>query len=790
MRKALFLLAFGLFMSDVASAEKIDKDEAYRVASEFFGGGAGRRMAPAAGGDATLRLAAEGEGYYAFNRGERGGYVIVAADDRAAESVLGFADGGTFSADSMPEPMRWWLGEYARQMDYAASRQAQPGRVSAPRAQRADIAPLLTSLWGQDDPYDLLCPTYEGEQCPSGCLATAISQIMYYHKWPERGTGSHSYRWTVDNRPVGTLSVDFSQSVYDWEAMADTYGEGSPQESREAVARLMYDVGVASDMQYHPLGSGAVASTAVSAMAKYFDYSRSVNIQYREFYTIGEWEDLVYNSLAGGLPVLYGGTTSGNEGHAFVCDGYSGGYFHINWGWDGMSNGYFLLSALDPSMQGTGGSDAGFNYYQDVAAVRPAQEGDVAVPMFCSYDGFGVRETSVGRNGTIVFTGGFWNLSGEAHEVTFGVRVVDAGGNASYVASADGGEFEPNYGNSFYRVEASEFPEETGLYKVYPAYRDEATGQWYDVMVAKDAGVGFVQADVTDRGIEFGRPERQEAALAAESVELLSTPYAKLPFRVKVKLSNDDAEYFDEVSVAMLHVGENQTLAMSDPVVVALEAGDSTEVEFTITAPSQTGDFELVAVDADYKIISERVEVMVDTTPVGEVSLAMPTAPVAEGGTTVSADNVRFTAEVECKSGFYGDLLYAYAFSEDAPQSYVGPLTAPLYVGPGESGTVSFSGQLIGTKEGGKYVIYLYYLEDSSTLRLIDSDNNRLHITIGSLTSVDGVGAAAAEGDIEVYTSAGVLVHRQKGSQADLSGLAPGLYIVKEGGTARKVVKR
>ena len=89
-----------------------------------------------------------------------------------------------------------------------------------------------------------------------------------------------------------------------------------------------------------------------------------------------------------------------------------------------------------------------------------------------------------------------------------------------------------------------------------------------------------------------------------------------------------------------------------------------------------------------------------------------------------------------------------------------------------------------------QYVIYLYYLEDSSTLRLIDSDNNRLHITIGSLTSVDGVGAAAAEGDIEVYTSAGVLLHRQKGSQADLSGLAPGLYIVKEGGTARKVAKR
>ena len=400
MKKTIGLMAALLLIAGTAAAEKIDKSEALKIASEFFSTAAGRKTTPAKG-DATLRPAGEGRAYYAFNRGEGSGYVIVAADDRAAESVLGFADSGAFSSDSMPPAMRWWLDEYARQIDYAAGAERQTDgcrpRLSAP--DRKDIAPLLTTLWNQNEPYNLLCPEYEGEKCLTGCLATAVAQVMRYHRWPERGTGSHSYEWEVDDKVIDTLSVDFSQSVYNWDAMTDTYGKESTEEQRNAVARLMYDVGVACDMQYHPQGSGALSTAAVVALQRYFGYSRSDNLLFREYYTIDEWEDTVYSSLAQGLPVLYSGVTSTSEGHAFVCDGYRDGYFHINWGWSGVSNGYFLLWSLDPDVQGTGGSSSGngFDFYQDILTARPAEAGDVAVPQVLCGGSFGVDTTSATR---------------------------------------------------------------------------------------------------------------------------------------------------------------------------------------------------------------------------------------------------------------------------------------------------------------------------------------------------------------------------------------------------------
>ena len=261
MKKTIGLMAALLLMAGTAAAERIDKSEALKIASEFFGTAAGRKTAPAKG-DATLRPAGEGRAYYAFNRGEGSGYVIVAADDRAAKSVLGFADSGAFSSDSMPPAMRWWLDEYARQIDYAAGAERQTDscrpRLSAP--DREDIAPLLTTLWNQNEPYNLLCPEYEGEKCPAGCVATAVAQVMRYHRWPERGTGSHSYEWEVDDKVIDTFTVDFSQSVYNWDAMTDTYGKESTEEQRNAVARLMYDAGVAVDMVYTPQVSGTGVS--------------------------------------------------------------------------------------------------------------------------------------------------------------------------------------------------------------------------------------------------------------------------------------------------------------------------------------------------------------------------------------------------------------------------------------------------------------------------------------------------------------------------------------------------
>ena len=283
MRKYLYLLAMLTLFAGAAQAGKITDAQAYTIASKFFNDNSAMRRSPAYSSEATVSLAHAASGYYAFNRGQGGGFVIVAADDNARNMVLGYADSGTFDADSMPAAMRWWLGEYGRELAHASA--AGDGtRVKRQLPVYDAVKPLLTSLWGQDEPYDALCPEYMGEQCPTGCVATAMAQIMYYHKWPERGTGSASYTWEVNGQTQGTLSADFSQSTYNWAAMTDTYSAASTQEAKDAVAKLMYDLGVASKMAYHPSGSGASSYTAVKAMADYFGYDPSVNMLDRNCY--------------------------------------------------------------------------------------------------------------------------------------------------------------------------------------------------------------------------------------------------------------------------------------------------------------------------------------------------------------------------------------------------------------------------------------------------------------------------------------------------------------------------
>ncbi len=172
MKKDIALLLVCLLATDFAFAEKIGKDEAHKIASEFLNGPAARKAAPYTG-DATLRLAGEGGAYYAFNRGTNGGYVIVAADDRADAQVLGFADKGAFCAESMPAAMRWWLDEYARQLENASAKTSD-GNVRT-EAVRADIAPMVTSKWDQLAPYNAFCPEYYGEKSVTGCEATAMA---------------------------------------------------------------------------------------------------------------------------------------------------------------------------------------------------------------------------------------------------------------------------------------------------------------------------------------------------------------------------------------------------------------------------------------------------------------------------------------------------------------------------------------------------------------------------------------------------------------------------------------
>ena len=282
--------------------------------------------------------------YYVFNKDNNEGYVILSADD-CMPAVLGVIDNGSFDINNVPENMKWWLSQY----DISISNYASKGKKYVSSATKQDIAPLLRRIaYGQEEPYNDLCPEYNGRKAVTGCVATAMAQIMRMHKWPERGTGMNEYECWLNDKTI-TLKTDFTQSIYQWDKMPETYTGVESSEEKQAVARLLYDCGVAVNMGYGLYRSSAFESKAFQAFIKHFNYDRNaILINRHYYYEDAEWEDLIYENLNNGLPIFYVGLGKGayGEHHAFVCDGYQAkdNLFHFNWGWDGRDNGYFLMA--------------------------------------------------------------------------------------------------------------------------------------------------------------------------------------------------------------------------------------------------------------------------------------------------------------------------------------------------------------------------------------------------------------------------------------------------------------
>ena len=288
--------------------------------------------------------------YYIFNIGSGDGYVIASGDD-CTPAILGYSDIGSFDADAVPCNMQWWLDEYARQIqfmrDNGLSASRSPRRLSSMPA----VPPLLTTGWDQVDPYNRLCPVNpSGNHYVTGCVATAMAQVLYFHRANSVSQTTHEMPAYVTPGGVYVEGVP-AGSFIDWDNMLDSYWQVSAtDEQKDAVARLMKYCGSAVHMNYKSGGSSAQTESVPSAMIAYFNYNSRAEAIHRNSSGLSdeEWENLVYSELSHSRPLLYSGSRpTSTPGHAFVCDGYDGeGYFHINWGW-GKTQGYYLLTAID-----------------------------------------------------------------------------------------------------------------------------------------------------------------------------------------------------------------------------------------------------------------------------------------------------------------------------------------------------------------------------------------------------------------------------------------------------------
>ncbi|MDE6290431.1 MAG: C10 family peptidase, partial [Muribaculaceae bacterium] len=355
---------------------------------------------------------------FVFNRGNDG-FVVASADD-ALPAVLGYSDSGVFNlSDASPE-LKWWLGQYAGEAFYYLLHPSEFQSVAttkkAARTDRATIQELLTSRWNQDTPYNLDCPVDGGGRSVTGCVATAMAQVIRYHAYPTQGSGQHSYSWNGQ-----TLSFDYRSTTFNYGEMLDYYDESATQAQQQAVATLMYACGVGVNMAYSSAESGAGDMYIPYALKTFFNYDSGTRLLKRSCFTTEDWEETVYAELAANRPVIYGGQAP-NGGHQFVCDGYENGYFHINWGWSGMGDGYFLLSALDPGLQGIGGFAGGYNSDQAmVCGAEPSKgDGNAWYPIYAT--GSMVVTEVVGGNSQALLNikdGGILNYSAEGANLSF-----------------------------------------------------------------------------------------------------------------------------------------------------------------------------------------------------------------------------------------------------------------------------------------------------------------------------------------------------------------------------------
>lgn len=327
---------------------------------------------------------------YVFNTEKAdGGFVIVSADDNT-RAILGYADNGTFSKENMPANMRFWLQMYADEIARASEMPATTAQTTE-NIIYPSVSPLLgTTVWGQEAPFYNMCPTLNGVQCVTGCVATAASQIMYHHQYPTRGTGSHSYTWKTGSQ---TLSADFGNTTYDWANILPDYsGNNYTMAQANAVATLMSHTGIACDMEYNTSangGSATISHKMMTALIRHFGYDTGIRVLPKDYMDENEMLSLIAQDLQAGHPIFMSGHTTNNEGHAFVCDGMqSNGYIHINWGWDGYCNGHFAISAMNPYGQGTGGAASGQGFTEGVSAftgIQPNRNG-MAIPCITADD--------------------------------------------------------------------------------------------------------------------------------------------------------------------------------------------------------------------------------------------------------------------------------------------------------------------------------------------------------------------------------------------------------------------
>jgi hypothetical protein len=729
------LLVFGLALIawTMAHAEQVSVDEAQSIASRFMaqrGMGTVAMSQPLRAPRSKANTSQQEAAYYVFNAAKDRGFVIVSGDDRT-EQVLGYSDKGNFDPENVPENMQAWLDQYVEEIALL-----DEGVITVDRSQSdvlpkagSAVSPLLTSQWGQGTPFKFQCPQYNGSYCVTGCVATAMAQIMYYHQWPSSTSQTIPGYTQTSGDLNGTTYNALGTTTFNWNIMKDYYSSSetsTTDNSNNAVARLMRYCGQAVETKYGVNSSGAVEQSEV--FVDYFRYSPKARKLYRFDYSYSQWESLILNELRSNRPLFYGGYKH-KGGHAFVCDGYDGnGYYHFNWGWRGDGDGYFLLTSLNPDASGIG-SAAGNNGYtigNDIIiglepnTVSTSERNSVIDTRYIQVESTTYTRNSSSEPFLISISCRYYNPSyvSRNYDMSWGIynstgfyRIATYGNphNATLVAG--------NITESITRVLQFGKDYGNGTYYLRPICRENGSNQW---LPCHYSGLRYIKAVINGNTLTLtpvnkGINDNEETTegVSASFYEYSTIKKVNRPLEVKVKVTNTSlADYL------YFYLWANNKLVGANSINLNGASSGYVTISYT-PMESGTNNLKLTA-DRSGNYVYCTSSVSVDALSAADLSMTITGGNTYNNQTTDNYLYFRLKVTNNLTSP-YNDYLISYLYKEDKTSGqlhYYDQKAITANIAASGSTTANFTFSKLNP---GIYKVYFYYYNYNSTVYALGS---------------------------------------------------------------------
>ena len=710
MKRYIFTLGLAILATTMLQAAQVSESAARTIAAQFMqarGMGAiapsQPMKAPQHGGE---QLQTDDAAYYVFNAQSGHGFVIVSGDDRTQQPVLGYSNESSFDPDNMPENMRWWLMQYATEIAMlnagVIQTDMEPAMGDIPMKAGAAILPLTKSQWGQGAPFNLQCPKVGNEYCVTGCVATAMAQIMYYHKWPT-STSTTIPSYTVE----GTTYSALAATAFQYGKMKNYYSRSdtsTTNEANAAVAKLMHYCGQAVQMEYGTKSSSAVAEC--EAMVDFFKFSSKSRFLYRWDYSFSQWQNYILTELQASRPVIYSARTL-SGGHAFVCDGYDGnGYFHINWGWYGSQDGYFLLSALTPGGGGIGSSDSPNGYmlnHRIIIGLEPNTISTTEKNAVIDCIDLDVDKTTYTRSSssdpfviTVTVENKNKSVRPRTYDMGWGVYKSDGFTQYQIYNSLSGRLVESTASVAFTRTLNFGKDFANGTYYLRPICREKGNSTWFP---CHNSGRSYIKAVVNGNNLTLTTHKFSEYPEVTGSIYAYST-LKKIyrPLTVDVIVTNNSITEFLPI---FLHA--NNELVAGNSIM--LSRGSSGHVQLTYT-PNKSGTHNLKVYCSNTLICTGSVSVA----KASESSLTITsTVPAANSSNQVTGKSISFKVTATNKlTTTYNDYIYCKLYHEysSGESALVDEKYWSVNIAGGNSNTTTVT---FNDLSHGKYFAAFYY---------------------------------------------------------------------------------